>query len=315
MKCGQNNCKKSLNYPTWVDCCYKETGPQPGDYNYCSTQNKCGENEGDCDSDYHCKSGLSCGKDNCPSYLGFSSSTDCCFDNVTIIVTDKPPGDWNYCTSTNKCGLNEGDCDIDSHCKSGLKCGKDNCPSWLGYPTSVDCCYKPLPTYTTPTTTPTTTATTLITTRPFKGPYVMIINQQSKMALNVTSTGKVMLQEEHGQMEMAMSGYCQLWFWDEEYLRNKIDLGSTSTYSYDRVLTCNSYTKKVSYQYKYSYYYPNHYKNYQLWHNEGGKVINKAGFMLDVENGEVICTNPLFYSRHLNEPYWELKDTEVKSKF
>ena len=38
-----------------------------------------------------------------------------------------------------KCGENEGDCDDDSHCKPGLKCGKDNCPS--GFPSDYDCCY------------------------------------------------------------------------------------------------------------------------------------------------------------------------------
>ena len=38
------------------------------------------------------------------------------------------------------CGENEGDCDNDSHCKAGLKCGTDNCPS--SFPSSYDCCYK-----------------------------------------------------------------------------------------------------------------------------------------------------------------------------
>ena len=41
-----------------------------------------------------------------------------------------------------KCGENEGDCDKDSHCKSGLKCGNNNCPS--GFPSSFDCCYNPV---------------------------------------------------------------------------------------------------------------------------------------------------------------------------
>ena len=39
-----------------------------------------------------------------------------------------------------KCGENEGDCDYDSHCKAGLKCGSDNCPS--GFPSYYDCCYR-----------------------------------------------------------------------------------------------------------------------------------------------------------------------------
>ena len=41
---------------------------------------------------------------------------------------------------TEKCGENEGDCDMDSHCKTGLKCGTDNCP--IGFPSFYDCCYK-----------------------------------------------------------------------------------------------------------------------------------------------------------------------------
>ena len=39
-----------------------------------------------------------------------------------------------------KCGENEGGCDNDSHCKTGLKCGANNCPS--GFPSNYDCCYK-----------------------------------------------------------------------------------------------------------------------------------------------------------------------------
>ena len=61
----------------------------------------------------------------------FSLEADC-----TALATDasccnnKPGG----------CGVNEGDCDNDSHCKAGLKCGTDNCPS--SFPSSWDCCYK-----------------------------------------------------------------------------------------------------------------------------------------------------------------------------
>ena len=44
-------------------------------------------------------------------------------------------------TKPEKCGENEGDCDNDSHCKSGLSCGDDNCPS--GFPPGYDCCYLP----------------------------------------------------------------------------------------------------------------------------------------------------------------------------
>ena len=50
----------------------------------------------------------------------------------------------NCCSSSNKCDENQGDCDKDSDCKSGLKCGTDNCPT--GFPDkSYDCCYNPSP--------------------------------------------------------------------------------------------------------------------------------------------------------------------------
>ena len=51
---------------------------------------------------------------------------------------------WSCCSTSHKCDENQGDCDNDSHCKSGLKCGTDNCP--LGFPNKAyDCCYKPKP--------------------------------------------------------------------------------------------------------------------------------------------------------------------------
>ena len=44
----------------------------------------------------------------------------------------------NCCTD---CDINHGDCDSDSDCKNGLKCGTNNCPS--EYPSTYDCCYLP----------------------------------------------------------------------------------------------------------------------------------------------------------------------------
>ena len=40
---------------------------------------KCGENEGDCDSDAHCKAGLACGTNNCPAGGNFPPEADCCY--------------------------------------------------------------------------------------------------------------------------------------------------------------------------------------------------------------------------------------------
>jgi len=59
-------------------------------------------------------------------------------------------GEDSCCNENNKCDVGEGDCDYDSDCLEGLKCGSNNCPgsrSWLwGSPdwdSSDDCCYKP----------------------------------------------------------------------------------------------------------------------------------------------------------------------------
>ena len=42
------------------------------------------------------------------------------------------------CTSKTPCVAGEGDCDSDSQCAKGLKCGKDNCGK--GFPKWADCC-------------------------------------------------------------------------------------------------------------------------------------------------------------------------------
>ena len=44
----------------------------------CHEDNKCGENEGDCDDDRDCEIGLKCGTNNCPKGF-FESSYDCCY--------------------------------------------------------------------------------------------------------------------------------------------------------------------------------------------------------------------------------------------
>ena len=63
---------------------------------------------------------------------------------LSAVGDDCTTGDTNWACCNNKpgkCGEGEGDCDYDSHCKAGLKCGVNNCPS--GFPSSgYDCCYK-----------------------------------------------------------------------------------------------------------------------------------------------------------------------------
>ena len=61
---------------------------------------------------------------------------------VLDCTTVAPNDDKSCCNNkAEKCGENEGNCDKDSHCKPGLKCGMGNCPN--GFPSDYDCCYKP----------------------------------------------------------------------------------------------------------------------------------------------------------------------------
>ena len=64
------------------------TATAPYDGSCCNAlTEKCGENEGDCDSDAHCKAGLACGTDNCPAVGSFPPEADCCFKVTGITST------------------------------------------------------------------------------------------------------------------------------------------------------------------------------------------------------------------------------------
>ena len=48
--------------------------------NCCSEETKCGEMEGDCNSDKDCKEGLKCGENNCNANAGtWKPTDDCCY--------------------------------------------------------------------------------------------------------------------------------------------------------------------------------------------------------------------------------------------
>ena len=57
-------------------------------------------------------------------------------------VCDASKNDWSCCTSSNPCGVDEGDCDKDSDCAGNLVCGTNNCKSsnsaWSS--SGFDCC-------------------------------------------------------------------------------------------------------------------------------------------------------------------------------
>ena len=102
-------------------------------WEFCTPAFPCPENQGDCDFHNECQNYSACGHNNCPaSLVGYDPGVDCCY---------KPSkGDLGFCTKSYPCNENEGDCDKDEDCESGLFCGIDNCPESLGYNSEVDCC-------------------------------------------------------------------------------------------------------------------------------------------------------------------------------
>ena len=109
----------------------------PYDWAYCSETHPCDEGEGDCDNDRECDGSLVCGKNNCNTDFDLdydvSVNMDCCRQPRVM--------DWEWCSSDNKCGHGEGDCDSDDECETGTTCGTNNCLT-LGTSTNEykDCC-------------------------------------------------------------------------------------------------------------------------------------------------------------------------------
>ena len=129
-KCGIDNCRSSLGFESFYDCCYSiEEG-------FCTIKNPCGVNQGDCDSHAECLGGLVCGLNNCPESLGYNPEVDCCYDAVI--------GDDDFCTTdTNPCGVGEGDCDSNNECQTNLICDTANgCSAYLEFADDVNCCFR-----------------------------------------------------------------------------------------------------------------------------------------------------------------------------
>ena len=129
LRCGNNNCPDSFGFDAYTDCCYNAA---LGAEDFCSIDEPCEADEGDCDSHDECQVGLACGSSNCTASLGSDSDIDCCYQPSV--------GDEHFCINTNPCGEDEGDCDSHDECNDGLICGSNNCPLGLGFSSETDCC-------------------------------------------------------------------------------------------------------------------------------------------------------------------------------
>ena len=76
---------------------------------FCTSENPCGTDQGDCDTHDECQDDLVCGSNNCPDSLGYHSEFDCCYTPTV--------GDEHFCTTSNPCAENEGDCDSYDECR------------------------------------------------------------------------------------------------------------------------------------------------------------------------------------------------------
>ena len=99
-----------------------------GTIGFCACHS-CSELEGDCDFDDQCQGDLRCGSNKCQDN---HTLFDCCYGTNV--------GDEDFCTTDEPCEVDKGDCDSNGECKSHLFCGSNNCPSSLGFLSSVDCC-------------------------------------------------------------------------------------------------------------------------------------------------------------------------------
>ena len=62
-----------------------------------------------------------------------------------LCLAERCNGGDSCCNANNRCDVGEGDCDSDTDCLDGLKCGWNNCPSSgvLEWDWNDDCCYRP----------------------------------------------------------------------------------------------------------------------------------------------------------------------------
>ena len=104
-------------------------------------------------------------------------------------------GHDNFCTFDQPCGIDQGDCDFDSQCSSGLKCGDNNCPAALGFENGTDCCADPCSGFNMNNT----------TIKTFNYPYFYDFNYYCYEVFTTTQGSTISLEI----VDFAVSIYCQ----------------------------------------------------------------------------------------------------------
>ena len=136
MKCP-NNEGYALSWKYWDDSTWIATNDVyikcANEDDFCTSENPCGTDQGDCDTHDECQDGLRCGSNNCPESLGLHSEFDCCY--VPAV------GDEHFCTIPDPCVVEEGDCDSNDECQANLICDTiSSCQVHLGFADDVNCC-------------------------------------------------------------------------------------------------------------------------------------------------------------------------------
>lgn len=149
LACGSNN-GDDYGLPNTADVCEAPTSCANFDVNNSSTSFcddsdcPCLVGEGDCDTDFHCGGGLVC-RHNVGAAVGLPAHWDICEHPTSPGCPAYEPGvaDANRCNDPNcSCGLGEGDCDNDSHCRGNLICSH-NVGASYGLPSNYDVCTMP----------------------------------------------------------------------------------------------------------------------------------------------------------------------------
>ena len=129
--CGSNNCLNDFGFgDSGLDCCIND-------------------NEANIANNAAAISSNAAGISNNAAAIS-SNDADISSIEDDLAAATRCTGILNYdsscCTSSNPCGINQGDCDSDSDCNGDLICGKDNCIDlWPSFgDVYADCCIEGL---------------------------------------------------------------------------------------------------------------------------------------------------------------------------